>query len=203
MAKFWDWLTGNKPQSPENHVSSQNRPEPEPEPEPTGLIIHGFYDPEVAEKVGSSIYQNEHGEEVEITTICREKDHFRKRRIKPRSVRYVGQVRCFLRRNPESDSGFLTDIPFEDIAMWFMFYSSLFDQYYPFDESLNNDFDGEYVCNSNEAVKGPIGGSEASPPEPPISDSDETTRQYDAGYSGGHESSYDSGDSGSSFDSGD
>ena len=103
-----------------------------------GQQLYGFYDPDYAREVGSSVYKTSDGRHVEVTHVSPNPFEFRRRK-NVKSVSSVGRVDSFVRRNRVSND-FVTrngiDLP--DPALLMYLYLTMFEDRYAYDESQDN-----------------------------------------------------------------
>ena len=111
--------------------------------------LYGFYDEEVAEKVGYSVYELPDSRQVKVTTVTDNANALKERRVGKKTI-YVGPVKkCRSSRVNRTDLDIADDLfdDFLDIALWFYFFNDDYDQMYEYDSS--GDFSPE-IAPSDE-----------------------------------------------------
>tara|TARA_Y100000034_G_scaffold111866_1_gene145342 strand:+ start:451 stop:1137 length:687 start_codon:yes stop_codon:yes gene_type:complete len=110
---------------------------------------YGWFDPEMAKRFGSSVYDTIDGKETEVTFVSNDKHAMSRRRFKKGMV-YRGELKRFNHRG-QSGSGSIDsiDIDLVDVALLFFIHVDLFLESYPYDPTY---FGGEPPLDMSENI---------------------------------------------------
>lgn len=98
--------------------------------------LFGFYDPDYAKRVGTSKYEDLKGQILEVTHAFTDPYAFQKRKVN--TIYYVGPLKRYHGIGKTGQDFKAQNFDFTDVALLFLLHETFFDEYYPYDESLDN-----------------------------------------------------------------
>lgn len=119
---------------------STGRKSSAPSPTPVGNLrgattLYGWYDPMYASRIGASVYETDSGKKVVVTHVSSNPSEFSNRNM-PKDMKFYGRVKNCVGRHRTGDLYVSEGFDILDIAMLYLIYTTMFNDFYPYDETI-------------------------------------------------------------------